>query len=192
MALLPSHHMADPEVVSPETQPNWKSAKNYYYWHGHEKERALQGDVAPMPVPVLIKKEELQPEPLARPKAQIVKKYSWADGKQSVSVYVETVEADGDTLMQETVQVNFGKYSVALEFEVISAGGTSKRRSLRLFLAKKAVPEKCSFKFKPSSKQLYLKVAKDVEETWFELTGAERAEDEENEEEVSEKEDVEE
>lgn len=153
-----------------QQQANWKAAKNYYYWHGHEKDRAREGDVAPLPTPVLVAKDEAA-APVAVP-PQPVKKYSWADGK-NVSIYVETVEQPGEEVDPTSVAVNWKTRSLHLTFAVSTAAGATKQRQLVLHLHKDILPDSCTHKVKESTKQIYLRAVKAEEGAWFELTGKE-------------------
>lgn len=149
---------------------NWKAAKNYYYWHGHEKERAKVGDVAPLPVPVLVTTEAKPTVAASLPST--VKKYSWADGEKNVSIYVEVVEeSPAEELEPSSLKVIWKKRSVFVTYTVITSSGVKKNRVLLLHLSNNVVPDSSSHKIKESSKQIYLKAAKETHESWMELTG---------------------
>lgn len=169
--VLPTPSTAQQEAPSKHgVKANWKASKNYYYWHGHEKERAKLGDVAPLPEPVLV-----TTEPAATPASLLptcVKKYSWADGEKSVSIYVEIAEeTPAEELDSSTLEVDWKKRSVTVNYTVITSNGTRKKRRLVLHLSNNICPDACTHKIKESSKQIYLKAVKEDPTSWFELTG---------------------
>eukprot|EP01061_Rhynchopus_euleeides_P014139 TRINITY_DN24571_c0_g1_i3.p1 TRINITY_DN24571_c0_g1~~TRINITY_DN24571_c0_g1_i3.p1 ORF type:complete len:179 (+),score=59.35 TRINITY_DN24571_c0_g1_i3:31-537(+) len=78
----------DAASPTPEGQEQERrfGSNSYHYWHDHGKERAASGDVAPMPVPKLVAKEECLEQ---KRRVVAISKYSWGDGKKIVSVYID-------------------------------------------------------------------------------------------------------
>lgn len=174
---LPAPEAQQPKDDEDKKSSNWKASKKYYYWHGHEKERAKLGDVAPMPVPVLV--THLGSEPPVQSLPQTVKKYSWADGEKSASIYVNIVEeSPPEELDPSTLQVAWKAGSVTVSYTVVTSSGSRKNRLLSLQLHDTIRPESCTHKIKESSKQILLKAVKEKESAWFELTGTAAAEKE--------------
>jgi len=158
---------------------NWKTSKNYYYWHGHGKDRAEEGDVAPMPTHVLLHTDEATPSLPTPP--QMVKKYSWCDGEKSVSVYVETVEAEGDSVHTESISVEWKQRSVRILFSVNTASNVRRERQLHLHLAHEVIPGSCTHRVKDATQQIILKAVKSEVLSWHELTGKEVVEKDDDE-----------
>lgn len=160
--------MSAPDAAADDNQ---KNPNSYYYWHGHEKERAKVGDVAPKTAPMLVKSEG-SAEP-ASPFCRPIDKYSWCNNTASVSVYVDIEGVD--TLPEGAVQISFKEQSFRLT--ITNAAGVP--HLLHLHLAKKIVAEKSSIRLKPN--QIVMKLVKaNHEETWFDLvSGAAAHSDEE-------------
>lgn len=159
-----------PKESEDKKNSNWKASKKYYYWHAHEKERAKLGDVAPMPVPVLV--THLPSESPVQSLPQAVKKYSWADEAKNASIYVNIIEeSPPEELDPSTLQVVWTKRSLSVSYTVITSTGSRKNRLLSLQLSNNIQPELCTHKVKESSKQIYLKAVKETESAWLELTG---------------------
>lgn len=157
---------ADPADTTPapiSTPP--PKTNSYYYWHGHEKERAKLGDVAPKTSPMLVKSEaftEAQVSPLL--KVKTISKYSWCNNTKSVSVYVDVEGVE--SLPQDCIKVEFDKKRLSVE---VKAGGGALQQ-LILPLSKEISPATSSFRLKPN--QIVIKLDKaGVEETWFDLVG---------------------
>lgn len=188
-------------AAAPAPAPTKKKATNsYYYWHGHEKERAAVGDVAPLPTPVLVKTDDpssanaaaLRELALRVTTASLVKKYSWSDGNKFVTVYISVADpasAGGDgvteTLDEASVSVEYSKVSFKVSFVTKcekSGTTTTRTKQLSLNLSKHIDPSKCEVKLRPEKNEIQLKLAKrTVPETWFELVGTAKAEDEDEE-----------
>lgn len=162
-----------------------KNANSYYYWHGHEKERAKVGDVAPMPTPQLVSRDDSRSgtavagsaQVAPAPSSLIVKKYSWCNEAKVVSVYVDTVEADRELLVEESVQVHFTRSTADVTFTTTTAEGVQRQKKLLLPLSKRINDATSSFKIKPKTQQLLLKLVKSKEETWHELIGKATSDD---------------
>jgi hypothetical protein len=149
-----------------EEAPKTKAAhgtNSYYYWHGHEKERAKVGDVAPKPSPVLVKTEAAVASPLLS--AVNISKYSWADGKSVVSVYI-----DFDDISEEQLQVQFTERQLRV---AIRPPHTAVVHSLFLRLAEGIVPEKSTYRLKRN--QVVIKLSKAEEATWYDLVDSKGA-----------------
>ena len=152
------------EAAASSSSSSKKKDNSYYYWHGHEKERAKVGDVAPKTSPLLVKSEALAPEHHRSPllATRSITKYSWCNNTKSVSVYVDL---DGvHELPQENVKVDFDVKKLSVH--VKGTDGVSSVLLLRL--AKDIAAEKSSFRFKPN--QIVIKLDKgDSDATWYDL-----------------------
>lgn len=173
--------------MSADAPRNHKKANSYYYWHGHEKERAAVGDVAPMPVPVLVKKEDaISAAPVL---LQTVKKYSWTDDDngKTVSVYVQCVEKEGEALDEASVSVSFDEKSVTVSLvAVVETTGQRTERQLKLPLAKRVNVAACTYKVKAAKHEIYLKLVKTREGKWFDLIRKSNTADSDEEDVVAE------
>lgn len=156
--------MSDPAVqadgaplLKTEASPTDKKPSQYYYWHGHEKERAKLGDVAPKTTPALVGTAAADHSPLL--KQMSITKYSWCDNKSSVSVYVDF---DGATSENTVVELHKKKLRVT-----VRPSESSPNYVLLLFLAKEVDDSASSFRFKPN--QVVIKLAKTDEVTWYDL-----------------------
>lgn len=134
-----------------------KKPSQYYYWHGHEKERAKVGDVAPKASPVLVKSEKVEESPLLLTTA--LSKYSWCNNKTSVSVYV-----DFDGISEDNCKVEFHEKKLKVS---IHPAGTGTVHILALHLAKEIDDAASSYRLKPN--QLVMKLQKKDEATWYDL-----------------------
>ena len=65
------------------TDPKVYGANSYHYFHDSVKERAANGDVAPMAKPKLVATENKTEK--KKVVAKNINKYSWADGKKFIS-----------------------------------------------------------------------------------------------------------
>lgn len=149
--------------VAAPAKPTKAGGGGYYYWHGHEKQRAEVGDVAPKTSPLLVATSDVSPSTPATPGLRRVpiNKHSWCNNTTSVSVYVDF--AGVGALDASDVSVSFGKKSLSV---AIKKDGVE--NCLELRLAHEVKPEASSFRTKPDS--LVIKLAKEVETTsWFEL-----------------------
>lgn len=135
-----------------------KKPSQYYYWHGHEKERAKLGDVAPKPVPVLVGSGD--PEHSHVLKSVPITKYSWCNNTSSVSVYV-----DFEGVNNDNVRVEFFPKKLRVEVQLSES---SVSNVLVLHLAKEIDAEKSSFRLKPN--QIVIKAVKTDDTTWYDLT----------------------
>lgn len=176
--------MADTEAVAgteaiPPTQNEQhdsaakkKQANSYYYWHNHEKERAKVGDVAPMPKPVLLKKSDPSVLPASTASYPITK-HSWCDGKKNVTVYIDTKLDEKETMVEDTLQVEFGKRRLTVSYianvQTSKDVATQRRKQLVLCLAKAIKSKESSYKVKDPSGQIVIRLAKAEETSWWEL-----------------------
>nr|CCC96046.1 unnamed protein product [Trypanosoma congolense IL3000] len=151
-----------------------KNANSYYYWHGHEKERAKVGDVAPMPVPVLLKKEEAAATSAATHTSSFpITKHSWCDGKKAVTVYIDTKFEEKEAMVPGTLQVDYKKRR--LEVSYVANVQTSKdvvvqrKKHLALSLSNAINDKESSHKVKDSSEQIVIRLVKAKEMSWWEL-----------------------
>lgn len=145
----------DPAGAAPTEEQ--KKRSQYYYWHGHEKERAKSGDVAPKTTPTLVKSEAVEASPLLSQVA--ITKYSWCNNTSSVSVYV-----DFEGVASDNTSVDFSAKKLKLQ---VHPANTGTAHVLSLNLAKEINHEGSSFRFKPN--QLILKLVKKDEGTWHDL-----------------------
>ncbi len=143
-----------------------KKDNSYYYWHGHEKDRAKVGDVAPKTSPMLVKREDTPSEYERSPllAARPITKYSWCNNTKSVSVYIDF---DGvHELPQDNIRVEFE--AKKLYVQIKGPKDVSAMNVLLLRLSKEIAPEKSSFRFKPN--QIVIKLDKgDSDATWYDL-----------------------
>lgn len=148
----------DPAAL-PQAAPSAEANKRsqYYYWHGHEQERAKLGDVAPKTTPTLVKSEKVEASPLLHEVS--LTKYSWCNNKSSVSVYV-----DFDGVSADNCRVEFGAKKLKV---TVHPASTATAHVLLLHLAKEINNEGSSFRFKPN--QVVLKLVKKDEDTWYDL-----------------------
>lgn len=140
-----------------------KKKNGYHYWHGHGKERALVGDVAPMPVAQKVEGAPVEFDAVASLKRVNITAYSWCDNAKSVSVYVDFKGVGAIDPSKITTKYTDKTMRVAIESD-------GKDNVLLLHLSKKINADTSSHKVKPD--QLVFKLVKDSEETWFDLTGA--------------------
>jgi len=152
-----------------ETSSGFASGKeakkeSYYYWHGHEKERARVGDVAPKQSPMLVKSESFQPEVHSPILPKPITAYSWCNNTKSVSVYVDF--SGVEQLPPEHISVVFEAKDVRITIRSVEATVPS---ALHLRLAKAIDPSRSQFRTKQG--QLVLKLDKGgAEDTWYDLT----------------------
>jgi hypothetical protein len=158
---VPAAETANP-AASQATSGTPKQRSQYYYWHGHEKDRAAVGDVAPKTTPMLVSSSPLTADMQPRvPFMTAIEKYSWCNNTKTVSVYVDF---DGvEQLPSENVQVDFTKKTLAVKLNKDGKG-----YELKLKLSKEITPESSSFRMKPN--QIVIKLQKaDEASTWFDL-----------------------
>jgi hypothetical protein len=146
-----------PSVEASAGVDDSKKKSQYYYWHGHEKDRAKHGDVAPKTTPALVKSEVVEASPLLHQVA--LTKYSWCNNTSSVSVYV-----DFEGVSADNTQVEFSAKKLKVQVHPVSTGTA---HVLLLNLAKEINNETSSFRFKPN--QLVVKLVKKDEGTWHDL-----------------------
>lgn len=157
-------------------QPTASAAKNkansYYYWHGHEKERAKLGDVAPMPTPHLVSKDDTVSVAIPVVPAISVSKYSWCDGEKFVSVYVECVApGSGEVLDSDSIAATFTRNSFTITFATTDAAGKQRTKQMTTRLSKRIDGERSSTKVKPKTQEILVKLAKRVPSVWIDLEG---------------------
>lgn len=141
-----------------------KPKSQYYYWHGHEKDRAAVGDVAPKIAPPLLKTEEVSP--LTPPHRVTITSYSWCNNEKTVSVYIDFPAVDASM-----VSVDFQPRRLTVTIKPATASGAvPKEHMLDMWLAKNINAGESSYRVKPGS-QVVLKLVKSATETWFDLTG---------------------
>lgn len=163
-------------TVSTEAPPSASAAKNkansYYYWHGHEKERAKLGDVAPLPTPHLVSKDDAVTVTLPVVPAISVSKYSWCDGEKFVSVYVQTAPpASGEVLDEASVAATFTRSSFKITFSTTDAAGNKRTKQMITRLSKRIDTEKSSTKVKAKTQEILVKLAKRRPNVWIDLEG---------------------
>eukprot|EP00758_Cryptobia_borreli_P004547 Tbor_TRINITY_DN4448_c0_g1::TRINITY_DN4448_c0_g1_i1::g.7884::m.7884/K04507/CACYBP, SIP; calcyclin binding protein len=164
------------EVTTTEKKTT-KAKNSYYYWHGHEKERAMVGDVAPLPTPVRVDQRDDTSTHDGAIKSLLLNRitnYSWCDNSKSISIYVD-FEGIGD-LGEGACSLRVDKRKLSLTVTVPKEINTNNKikngeHILELTLFKDVtVPEKNSLKLKPN--QIVLKLSKvDEEAKWLELIG---------------------
>ncbi|EPY40174.1 hypothetical protein AGDE_00740 [Angomonas deanei] len=174
--------MSEEPKQAPATNDK-KKANSYYYWHGHEKERAAVGDVAPLPTPVLVKREDV---PLTTPAVprKTVAKYAWSDGTKFVTVYIDTWASgipsatQDEAIQEESLTVQYDTQSLRVQYDATHEGRPVLREFVVPILNKRIDPSRCSHKMKviekenePTRRQILVKLAKAKEGTWFELIG---------------------
>ncbi|KPA84807.1 hypothetical protein ABB37_01288 [Leptomonas pyrrhocoris] len=183
-----------------EAQPSSSAKKNkansYYYWHGHEKERAKHGDVAPMPTPHLVSKDDNVTVTVPVVPTVSVSKYSWCDGDKFVSVYVEAATpASGETLADDSIEAVFTRNSFTLSFTTTDQAGKKRTKQMVTRLAKRIDADRSSTKVKPKTQEILVKLAKKVPSVWLDLEGnasdRDSADDEPPEEKCEEEDDEE-
>ncbi len=154
-----------PAAVS-VTPSSTKKGNSYYYWHGHEKDRALVGDVAPKTSPMLVKTDDVPSEYERSPllASRSITKYSWCNNNKSVSVYIDF---DGcQDLPAANIQVHFEPHKLLVQVRGATEGAPLNVLMLRL--SKEIAPEKSSFRLKVN--QIVIKLDKgDSDATWFDL-----------------------
>ncbi|KAK7199832.1 heat shock protein Hsp20 [Novymonas esmeraldas] len=160
------------EEASASPAASGKKNNSYYYWHGHEKERAKVGDVAPMPTPHLVARDDALLVAAPTVPTASVSKYSWCDGDRYVSVYIDTVGADGGTLDESSISMTYTTNSFAVTFRATDAGGKECERRLAIRLSKRVAKDKCTMKVKPKTQQILVRLAKKVQSVWLDLEGA--------------------
>lgn len=148
-----------------ELAPQQKANPKYYYWHGHEKERAAVGDVAPKASPQLLKSEALPASGSPQLRTAAISKFSWCNNEKNVSVYVDFDGVEELSKKEGAVGVEFSKRH--LNVQIIAESGVYHRLHLRL--AKEVDCAACSSRFKPN--QIVIKLVKPEgnTETWFDL-----------------------
>ncbi|KAG5470632.1 hypothetical protein LSCM1_01878 [Leishmania martiniquensis] len=146
-------------------------ANSYYYWHGHEKERAKVGDVAPMPTPHLISKADAPTATAPVVPTVSVRKYSWCDGDKFVSVYIDTAVPEGGTLDESSIESTFTSNSFTVTFSTADEAGKTRAKSLSIQLSKRIDKDKSSTRVKPHTQQILVKLAKKAESVWLDLEG---------------------
>ncbi|KAG5494782.1 hypothetical protein JIQ42_02397 [Leishmania sp. Namibia] len=156
---------------TPAPPASKNKANSYYYWHDHEKERAKVGDVAPMPTPHLVSKDDAPTVTAPVVPTVSVSKYSWCDGGKFVSVYIDTIMPEGGTLDESSVEASFTANSFKVTFATADEAGKTRAKSLSIRLSKRIDKDKSSTKVKPSTQQILVKLAKKVESVWLDLEG---------------------
>lgn len=150
--------VAPPVIEKPK--PN-----SYYYWHGHEKERAVLGDVAPKTSPQLVKSEAVaECSPIL--KVSPITKYAWCNNTSSVSVYVDREDGVQTELTAEMIRFEVTAKRLKLAIHPTS---TATQYGLVLHLAKEVNPDKSTWRIK-EGKQVVIKLVKANDETWYDLT----------------------
>ncbi|KAJ9472942.1 hypothetical protein DIPPA_18048 [Diplonema papillatum] len=152
--------MDEPKLLPDETSAKEEKRfgqNSYHYFHDHTKERAAVGDVATQPKPRVVGVSE--DAPIAR-RARNIAKYSWADGKKFISVYIDF---PGIASMQERVSVTYKKRSFTL---TIAADNDDHVLKL-IRLNQRIDGGKSTLKFKDD--QLVMKIAKEEESKWYDL-----------------------
>eukprot|EP00992_Anisonema_acinus_P013914 TRINITY_DN9001_c0_g1_i1.p1 TRINITY_DN9001_c0_g1~~TRINITY_DN9001_c0_g1_i1.p1 ORF type:complete len:154 (+),score=34.44 TRINITY_DN9001_c0_g1_i1:42-503(+) len=132
------------------------STNSYHYWHNHEKDKAAAGDVAPKATPQLV---GTSVEAVVKPTRNITK-YSFADGKKAVKVYVDL---PGVGAAPDTVRVEFGEAS----FDMRVRGEAEDQRLCIPELKEAILPTDSSFVVKPDS--VVISLVKKELTSWFEL-----------------------
>lgn len=160
---------ANAQDSSHSSKSTKKACNSYYYWHGHEKERAKVGDVAPMPTPVIVSRDNAAT--FTALEIMMAPKYSWCDGEKKVSVYVDTLKDETEKLDAESVQVEFKCNAFRVEFTTQTTGGKMQQRRLHLQLSKHVNASACSYKIKPATQQVVLLLTKAEPLRWVELVG---------------------
>ncbi|ORC88237.1 uncharacterized protein TM35_000171090 [Trypanosoma theileri] len=149
-----------------------KNANLYYYWHGHEKERAKVGDVAPMPKPVLVNKTD-ESSPSAAVMTYPITKYSWGDGEKAVTVYVDTKLDGKETMAPDTLEVVFNKRKLTVVYmanvEKSATEVVQRKKQLLLRLSKTIKANESSYKIKDATGQIVLRLVKEEPTSWWEL-----------------------
>lgn len=146
-------------------------ANSYYYWHGHEKERAKVGDVAPMPTPHLVAKDDAVTVAVPVVPTLSVSKYSWCDGDKFVSVYIDTGVPAGGALEESSIESSFTSRTLTVAFSTTDAAGKARAKSFSLHLHKGIDAERCSSKVKPKTQEILVRLAKKAPSVWLELEG---------------------
>ncbi|CAM43044.1 conserved hypothetical protein [Leishmania braziliensis MHOM/BR/75/M2904] len=146
-------------------------ANSYYYWHSHEKERAKVGDVAPMPTPHLVSKNDSSTVVAPVVPTVSVSKYSWCDGDRFVSVYIDTVVVEGGTLDESSIEATFTGNSFKVTFTTADETGRAHAKGLSIQLSKRIDKDRSSAKVKPKTQQILVRLAKKVESVWLDLEG---------------------
>ncbi|KPI85306.1 hypothetical protein ABL78_5646 [Leptomonas seymouri] len=159
-----------------EAQPSAAARKNkansYYYWHDHEKERAKLGDVAPMPTPHLVSKDDVATVTVPVVPTIAVSKYSWCDEDKFVSVYVETAPPEsGETLVGDSIEAVFSHNSFKLVFTTMDQEGKKRTKHMVTRLSKRIDADRSSTKVKPKTQEILVKLAKKVQSVWLDLEG---------------------
>ncbi|AYU81785.1 heat shock protein Hsp20 [Leishmania donovani] len=154
---------------APTTVKN--KANSYYYWHQHEKDRAKVGDVAPMPTPYLVSKDDARAVAAPAVPTVSVSKYSWCDGDKFVSVYIDTVVPEGGTLDESSIEATFTGNSFKVTFATADEAGRTRAKSLSIRLSKRIDKDRSSTKVKPKTQQILVRLAKKVESVWLDLEG---------------------
>jgi hypothetical protein len=161
-----------PTDAQPSASAKKNKANSYYYWHGHEKERAKLGDVAPMPTPHLVSKDDTVTVAIPVIPAISVSKYSWCDGEKFVSVYVETVPpASGETLDDASIEAVFTGNSFRLSFATTDKDGKRRTKQMVTRLSKRIDADRSSTKVKAKTQEILVKLAKKVPSVWLDLEG---------------------
>ena len=158
---------ASPPVATQASEAVKRKA-GYHYWHGHGHERALVGDVAPLPTPQKVEGAAIEFDAVASLKQAVITTYSWCDNAKTVSVYVDFKGVGA--IDPAAITTKYTERSLRL-----SIAHEGKANILTLHLAKAIDAEKCTHKVKPD--QLVFRVVKASEEAWFDLTGAPSAAD---------------
>jgi hypothetical protein len=156
-----------------------RQRSQYHYWHGSVDENRAVGDVAPMPVHTALKVEHVVVAPAARTVA--LSKYSWADNKALVDIYVDAPA--GVELVKEAVTVDFAKRSFDLRIAPVpsadaSATSSAVSHGLALVLSRDIDPTTSRFIVKPNRVVIKLSKAQ-PDQTWFDLVGSKANDDEE-------------
>ena len=167
---------------SPATPGGTAKAKSqYYYWHGHEKDRAAVGDVAPKAAPTLLKCDATAPDARAPPRRVGITTYSWCNNDKTVSVYVDVPGVQAD---RTTVDFAVRRLTVTVRppppppGDGAAAAAPEVHQVLDMWLSKDIKPDQSSFRVKPGT-QIVIKLVKEKDTmTWIDLSAlAPKAED---------------
>ncbi|GET91570.1 hypothetical protein, conserved [Leishmania tarentolae] len=170
---MPTEEQQVTQDSAPAPAPNASKnkANSYYYWHQHEKDRAKVGDVAPMPTPYLVSKDDTRTVTAPAVPTMSVSKYSWCDEDKFVSVYIDTVAPEGGTLDEGSIEAIFTSNSFKVTFSTVDEAGRTRAKSLAIRLSKRIDKGRSSTKVKAKTQQILVKLAKKVESMWLDLEG---------------------
>eukprot|EP01060_Flectonema_neradi_P005884 TRINITY_DN1393_c6_g1_i1.p1 TRINITY_DN1393_c6_g1~~TRINITY_DN1393_c6_g1_i1.p1 ORF type:complete len:168 (+),score=48.37 TRINITY_DN1393_c6_g1_i1:44-547(+) len=149
------------EKETTEVKPETKvfGANSYHYFHDSVKERAANGDVAPMAQPKLVATTESSTE--KKKPYKNISKYSWSDGKKFVTLYIDF---PGIGAIQDKVTIEYRKRSFVLKV----VGDTTDHILKIIRLSQLINGEGSSLRFKDN--QMVLKLSKDdTDKKWYDL-----------------------